>query len=521
MPAPGVVLEELAPGQQGIRVDFKPTPVIGEFINDHRMITGCFGPLGTAKTTGGVQKAYQYAQAFPGAKVAVIRDTWPNLRDTTQQSFFDWFPDGIAGHYHATEKRFELWTNRRARPSQILFRALDDAKDIKNVLSLELAAAWLDEPQGGPTATGGNDPGIAADLFRSLFARVGRQAGYPLKMIWLTGNPPPPTHWIAEEFNYRGVGPAPEGDVRHKLYLVDRDENRANLHPTYYEDLEAVWGVNTPLARRFIKGEWIPFATMQPFHEEWFLEWRDTKDPADPLALPPHDLMFVEGAVDPAISKNDAAASSAIYVAGQCQHGVNRGRIYTLFADKGHWSAYETVHRLIQVYRQYGLRRVSIEKVAYQAVLGEVLEYEARTAGVTIHVVLVPPDADKVRRANAWAPLVEQGRWLIAPGMMGLRRAMTAVPMDKTQWDLVDAAGYCVRAFPTLLPEAQRLPGFEVSTSKVAKSYATRQSDHPWRSEEEILRKAIGMPTASGGRPSTDRARGYSPRHGGGKRAAR
>ncbi len=63
-----------------------------------------------------------------------------------------------------------------------------------------------------PNTHGCADPGIAEDLYRSLLGRVGRQAGYPLKMLWMVGNPPAPSHWIAKEFGYEGPpeGSAPE-----------------------------------------------------------------------------------------------------------------------------------------------------------------------------------------------------------------------------------------------------------------------------------------------------------------------
>jgi phage terminase large subunit-like protein len=505
---PAVRVEEIGPGQQGIRVDFTPTPVVERFIHDARFITGLFGPLGTAKTTGGAHKAYNYAQAFPGSRIAVVRDTWPSLRDTTQQTFFDWFPPGLCGTYHKTEKRYVLRTRDPARPSEIWFRALDDEKDIKNVLSLELAAAWFDEPQGGPTLTGGTDPGIAVDLFRSVLGRVGRQRGYPLKMVWLTGNPPPPRHWIAEEFGYTGHGPAPAGDARHQLYLVDRFENLANLHPTYYQDLMALWGRSTPLARRFIFGEWVEFATAQPFHDAWILHWTEEADTE--LTLPPRENLVIEAAVDPAISKLDAADKSAIVVLGQAQRGLHRGRIYELFHEAGHWSAYETADRLIKAYRTYGVRTVRVEDVAYQRALAEVLEAQARAAGVNLHVSLVKPDADKLRRANAWSALVEQGRVLLAPGSIGLRRAMTGVPMDRTLWDLVDAMGMGVRGFSVLDAERERIPGTEPTTPAVATSYAPRRDRQGGRGKS--LRVALGRRPPKGQQQGTRRAQGYAPR---------
>jgi predicted phage terminase large subunit-like protein len=433
------------------------------------MVTGLFGPLGGAKTTALCFKSWLYAQRFPGARVLIARDTYPNLIGTTQRTFFDWFPPGVAGEYHKTEKTFTLWT--RGAPSEVLFRSLDDEKDIRNVLSLEIAAAALDEPQGGPNTKGGADPGIDVNLYRSLLARVGRQKGYPLKMLFMCGNPPAPSHWLAKEFDYPGVGEPRDDDPRRQLYLVTQEENRANLHPTYYEDLEELWGTDTPLARRFIFGEWVEFATEHPFHREWILYWGTPEEPK-----PNVSELVIDAGFDPAISKADRAACSALVVAGQARRGMHRGRIYVLEADAGHWTVYEQVHRILRAVREWKIRTVRIEKVGYQAALADVLEREARRSGMRIYVDPVPPDGDKLRRANAWSSFVEDGTVVFSPEHTELVKAMLAVPQDKTQWDLVDAAGLCVRGFPRLPPESERIPDTERSTPTLARSYAPNRS---------------------------------------------
>jgi hypothetical protein len=345
----GTGLVALKDGVQAVQVPFWPGPVGRRFLDDTTLVTGLFGPLGTAKTTLLCMKAYRYAQAFPGAKIAIVRDTWPNLRDTTMQSWLTWFPVGLCGELHKTTKTFMLRT--AGPPSQILFRALDDERDVRNVLSLELAAAALDEPQGGPNTKGGSDPGIDETLYRSLLGRVGRQAGYPLKMLWMVGNPPAPSHWIAKEFRYDGEGQPRNPHPKRCLFLVDQGENRANLHPTYYEDLIDLWGRDTPLARRFIFGEWVEFATTQPFHRDWVRYWGTADEPE-----PDRSELVIDAGVDPAISKSDRAARTAIVVAGQRRRGPDRGRIYVLHSEAGHWSVLQQVERILAAVRQWNVR---------------------------------------------------------------------------------------------------------------------------------------------------------------------
>jgi predicted phage terminase large subunit-like protein len=190
--------------------------------------------------------------------------------------------------------------------------------------------------------------------------------------------------------------------------------------------------------------------------------------------LPPLSELVIEAGIDPAISKNDSAGKSAIVVAGQVRRGLNRGRIYVLAAVAGHWSVYETVGHLLKLVTRWKIRTVRVEDVAYQKALGDVLDHEARQRGITVHVELVKPDTDKLRRALAWSPFVENATVVFGADQKELIEAMLAVPMDASKWDLVDAAGLVIRGFPAMQGEAEPIPGLEFSTPDRAKGYATR-----------------------------------------------
>ena len=493
-------------GGTEVRLAFTPPPVVRDFIGDGTFCTGYFGPFGCAKTTAAVHKVWAYAREWPGARIAVIRSTWPQLRDTTQKTFFEWLPEGPMGTYHRTDKVFDLKVPGSGKRAEIMFRAMDDPGDVQNVLSLDLACAWIDEPQGGVNLRADGsisaESGIARETFLALMGRIGRQAGYH-PMIWLTGNPPSPSHWIAQEFGYEpGVSghDAPKNLRQdYRLYLGDQDTNRAHLRPGYYEQLERLYGVATPMARRYLRGEWIDFATEKPFHAIWF-----TRFPSDTESVPPPDAIMLRIGIDPAISKKDTAAHTAIVLAAMVTKGINRGRIYVLHADKGHWSVYQQVDELLKLVVRAGCRHVVIENVAYQAGLGEVLEHEARIRGLVVTVDLVAPDADKVRRANAWSALVEQAEVLFGPDTDKLLSAMTKVPQDPKEWDLVDAAGLVIRSFPRLRPESQAIarttPGETRAASYAVKIERETTVAHgirpPWR----------GMP---GTPASVNRAKGY------------
>jgi hypothetical protein len=52
---------------------------------------------GEGKSAGLAWASYFYTHHNPGAPGLCVRDTWENLRRTTLDEFFHWFPDGVYG----------------------------------------------------------------------------------------------------------------------------------------------------------------------------------------------------------------------------------------------------------------------------------------------------------------------------------------------------------------------------------------------------------------------------------------
>lgn len=461
---------EMAEGKGVVEVEYHPAPLVQAFIRDTTFCTGFFGPLGCGKTTGGTFKAWTYAQAFPGARIAVVRDTWPNLRDTTQHTLFHWFPEPAAGRYHRTSKTFFLHTGDGSPPAEILFRAMEDKDDVGNVLSLDLAAAWIDEPQGGLALRGtsiASETGIDHELFLSILGRLGRQSGYP-PMCWLTGNPPDPKHWIAREFGYPGHGEPANPREKFRLYLGDRETNREHLRQGYYEDLAEIFGIGTPMAMRFLDGQWVSFAVLNPFKEESirFYERRPTID----------DMVICFG-VDPAISKKDAACRTAMVVAGQPLRGVERTTAFVLKAIADRWSPYESAASILRLCHEFPkARKLRIEDVAWQRALGDIVQREATLSGIRLPALeLVRPETDKLRRAMGFSGLVESGRVLFGPGQADLINCLLSVPKDPAAWDLVDALGLALGGLPQTAAERTRIA--PVDSEEARKRAASYRAD--------------------------------------------
>jgi predicted phage terminase large subunit-like protein len=256
--------------------------------------------------------------------------------------------------------------------------------------------------------------------------------------------------------------------------------------------------------RQEFGAEFLDFGTLKPFRAEWIRYWRRDGEPGPPAT---GAQTVIEAGFDPAISQRDTAARSALVVACQSRAMESRGRIFVLHAEAGHWSVWEQVDRLLKAVVRWNIRRLRIEKVAYQAALKDLLDREARTRGIAVTVELIAPDGDKLRRANAWSPFVEDGTVMFGPGQQDLVDSMLAVPHDATKWDLVDAAGICIRGFRALEAARDRLEGYEQSTPALAESY----SGHAMP-QTALPRHRGGSPFRPRVSSALDRAKGYSGR---------
>jgi hypothetical protein len=130
---------------------YAPEPIAEAFILDDKFYTFIVGPVGSAKTTAIMMKIVHRAKLQAPSPVdgvrrtrwVVVRNTMPQLKDTTLKSWFTWFPDGQAGNWVSSTNTF--WMKFGDVEAEIMFRPLDTADDVRRVLSLEVTGAILDE----------------------------------------------------------------------------------------------------------------------------------------------------------------------------------------------------------------------------------------------------------------------------------------------------------------------------------------------------------------------------------------
>jgi len=139
-------------------------PTIHAFMNDDAFIRGLMGPFGSGKSSGCLWDLINRGlKQKPGpdgvrrTRWAVIRNTYRQLNDTTIRTVHQWFPYPMCGRWRATEHEYLINTiaapgDKRAAEIELLFRALDRPDHVRNLLSLDLTGAWVNEAREVPWA---------------------------------------------------------------------------------------------------------------------------------------------------------------------------------------------------------------------------------------------------------------------------------------------------------------------------------------------------------------------------------
>lgn len=186
-------------------ISYTPPPTVREFIKDYApgrlFFDWIVGPVGSGKTTGlffklcylASMQAKSPVDGVRRSRAVIVRNTAPQLRDTTLSSWQYWFKDGVAGTWHATSPMPMTFVLRFGDVEcEVLFRALDTADDVARVLSLETTFVILDEFVQ-----------IRKEIVEALSARAGRYPpalhGGPTNWgMWGSSNPGNEDDWWYE-----------------------------------------------------------------------------------------------------------------------------------------------------------------------------------------------------------------------------------------------------------------------------------------------------------------------------------
>ncbi len=198
-------------GPDTVRIHYKAPTTISRFMASPALYRGLMGPVGSGKSSACCMElmARAFAQA-PGpdgvrrSRLAVLRNTYRELKDTTLRTWLSWFPEHAFGPFAHTAMSHAV---RLLHPEggrvelDVLFRALDRPRDVKKLLSLELTGAWINEAREMPLS-----------IVEALGDRVERypaerEGGCAWAGIIMDTNPPDSDHWwyrLAEETRPEG-----------------------------------------------------------------------------------------------------------------------------------------------------------------------------------------------------------------------------------------------------------------------------------------------------------------------------
>lgn len=244
-----------------INYNFDDVPTIRKFIECPKKYKLLIGPLGSGKSSGCVMHLFIcMIDQKPGpdgvrrTRYAIVRNTRAQLNDTTKKTIDFWLPKAL---YEWKESKFTYIFKFRLDDgtfvySEWILKPLDDEEQVRDLLSLDLTGAWLNEARE-----------IREDVFKMLRGRIGR---YPPKSIGgptypfiiMDTNPPHTEHWLYklfEELRERdkewaklcAVFKQPSG-------LSPHAENIRNLPPNYYQDL--MLGQDEDWIRVYVHGEY-------------------------------------------------------------------------------------------------------------------------------------------------------------------------------------------------------------------------------------------------------------------------
>ena len=182
-------------------INYVASPTGAKFHMDNSRFREIMGPVGSGKSVTccwemlkrGLEQEPQ-ADGWRRYRWVVVRNTYPELKSTTIETWLSWFPEEVYGKIKwDTPIRHNITIHEYKLKLEVWFMAVDRT-DERKLLSLEMSAIWFNEARE-----------IPFNIFNRATERVGR---YPKKEdggckwsgIIMDTNPPDTDHWLYRVF---------------------------------------------------------------------------------------------------------------------------------------------------------------------------------------------------------------------------------------------------------------------------------------------------------------------------------
>lgn len=238
-----------------IKYSYEDVPTIAAFAASNARIRGLMGPFRSGKSSGSVVEIVRRSLAqrpspdgVRHTRWIVVRNTYAQLSDSTIKTFHMWLPPQYFGKYNATDHNYTIKAFENAN-IEVWFRALDRPDHVRNLLSVEVTGAWVNEAREVPWA-----------IVDALDGRVGQ---YPPKAmggptwagLWMDTNPPDTDSKWYKFFEETKHDPKFAQIFKQPDGRSPLAENLSNLpNPNYYHDLAR--GKSAEYIKVYIAGQY-------------------------------------------------------------------------------------------------------------------------------------------------------------------------------------------------------------------------------------------------------------------------
>jgi len=235
-----------------INYSFEDAPTLYDFYNCNKRIIGVRGPVGSGKSSVCVWKIIKHAreqEPHPHdgkrhTRWAIIRNSYPQLKDSTIRKVLEWLPNGMFGTYKVADHDYIIDAFDDC-VIELNFRALDTPKHVRNLLSAEFTGVWINEAREIPKV-----------IFDHLDSRIGRfnikDVPCTWKGIMMDTNAPEEDSWWYKYFET--TKPDNSAEFIQPSARSDEAENTKFLEDDYYSEI--IKGKDDEWLRVYIDNEY-------------------------------------------------------------------------------------------------------------------------------------------------------------------------------------------------------------------------------------------------------------------------
>lgn len=146
------VLPTIQRDAQGRKI-YKPDgEVLREFLRDRSHVSIIRGSIGSGTSSASIMKIFSISmEQWPNPETGVrqtrwcvVRNTFPDLKNTTVKTWLDWFPEDQYGRFY-WDRPFRHVIKLGDMEMEVHFIALDSPDDIRKMRSMEMTGFWFNE----------------------------------------------------------------------------------------------------------------------------------------------------------------------------------------------------------------------------------------------------------------------------------------------------------------------------------------------------------------------------------------